>query len=457
MFAGKFPWELPAPVVPELINGAIHATTPAPVYHLPLEYHWDFVDCTRAPGELGCMTVYAALAYGRFDQFVNTGRYRSLPRPVHVDVVQELPPLAIGNAQAVGESDSDLDDFKIVDLGMSDPLVASLRRDALILGGVRAGLASAYSLARTDLDDRETSEGVAATVVSVGDRFQVNLTPDRNAAVREFLNNELTAEEKDLFFTMAKIGMGVAPLVGACILGTGYRFVSTDTDNVNRAFGAMERHVISSASASVQSTWNVSVERYRDLAFYKAAHPVRDRFLMALARDDALVHILLRANLGPVAIRLPYREPAIRAARAYMAIVRAVQEFCALSGFVISHHVYLDTALTYVSSIPDWGPVPAPPVELRAPLPANRGDAIHVILEPLLMAAAPAVATGCGMYYALVEQAGHVTDPNHDPKLMPPSIRNLRTDHFAEFTQGIAAVRSYYKRSGAVEKGDLKE
>jgi len=414
-------------VLSNLRNGAvanIHA--PARREAIGAAYFWDYI--AGGGDQLSHLTLGCALAYGSF--------IASQPEPVF-----DPPRQPVGNIAHFG------------DFGVADPLKATLRREAIILGGVRAGIASAYRLEYNDLHTTERTLGTVATIAANTFTFETTHTDAagdltrREAATLAFAQAPFTEEEQELYFAMAKLGMGVPPLVGSSLLENGHHYLTGS----NKAFLALERQVIEGSSQPVRDQWQIAVDRSRDLAFHKACHPIANPLLYAFARNTELPLRLVRANLGSAAVRLPYIEPEIRASRAYLAVVNSVRTFGDTSGFRVDVP-QLSLILDYVVSIPDGGPVPPAPDGVIQP--ADRDTGIRDLLAPAMARAAPAVAVAVGMYHSLVEESGG--NPNTDSRLVAYSVRKLRGAYTADVAQGSSAIRNYrtFQRS-AIERGQL--
>lgn len=416
---------------PNLRNGVV-AVLEAPSRRgaIDAKYHWKTIG--GAAGRLDLSTIYVYVCYGA--------------------LVAAEATLAAG--AAVPDAGS-MAAFNAIRPGAARLQV--LRYEAIIIGGARAGAATAYTIVAGDLhaDERSTGDYVTIDLAPANPTWAFtsghtdaagNLTSDE-AATLSF--GPLSADEESLFLAMAKVGMGIAGLVGSMLIETGHHYLS----HASKAFAAVESQVIGALSAPAKAPWTADVSRSRDLAFHKALHPVSNGVLMGLARDVDLPLRLTAVSLGSAAVRLPYVEPEFKAARAMIAVVDSVQPFCEQSGFRVSVP-RLKELLRHVLSYPVAGGAPTVPAPGGIQVMGGRAEAIRDVLVPAMNAAKPVVATATGMYVAILEVSG--SNPGTDSRLLAFSVKKLRAEHPASVAAGAAAHRQYrtFERSAA-ERGGL--
>jgi len=377
-------------------------------------------------------TVYAALAYGA------------------LVAAEPLPPAAAGQQAPAGGDVQAWLPFR-----PTPQRLAVLRTEAVILGGVRAGAVTAYAMTPADLHGAEASAGavvildpaVAPWRFATGHSERAANLTSEEAASLEF--GPMSVQELALFLAMAKMGMAIAPLVGVSLLDTGHHYLSAG----KRPFDAVERQVVGGLAQDARALWAADAQRSRDLANHKALHPAANALLTGLARDPALPARLTTAGLGSAAVRLPYIEGEIRAARAIVAVVEAVQVFCGQSGYAIAVP-HLQACLRYVASYPPNAGQPAegPPAGIVAA--PNRLRAIADILTPAMVAARPLAAVASGMYAQILENAG--SNRAMDTRLQAYSIKKAQQECTGSVAMGAAAVRDYnaYRRA-KTDKGEL--
>lgn len=410
-------------VAPDLRNGiATDLLPPARRGAVLPQYYWRFVG--GLDGRLSHGTIYVSVAYGAL-------------------VAGTLDPAAA--APIAG----DLAHFG--NFGLTPATSAEIRKRAIILGAVRAGIAASYVLVYADLHATEAFPGEFVTVGVNGFTFgsahtdaAANLTFEE-AAVLSF--PPLTDVELECYFELTKLGMGLVPLVGCSLLETGHHYLGDKA----ASFRGLEKQVLSGAREEVKLFFSEGLDENRGLAFHKACHPVGNALLTTLARSTTIAARLVAAGLGSVAIRVPHIESEVKAARAYVAIVESAFGWCQTSGYRLSVPRLTGTLL-WVGQITHAGNS----VAGRYGLPAgvSRADGIRNYLVPAMVAAEPAAAIASGVYQAIVEVTGGNT--TGDTRLGAYSVAKLRKSRVAEVGQGMSAVRAFRLfQTNQIEKGNL--
>jgi hypothetical protein len=414
---------------PDMRNGvAAQLVAPARRESIPAKYFWGRVGGLTS--NLALSTVYSAVAFAG---------------------------LLGAEPGATARNAGTLENY--AGFGLADARLAVLRTHAIILGGVRAGVATAYRIRAADI---AATEATANDIITVNEQAGTYALPSGHvadgdnltfveAALVRFLTTEMTADEISLFFMCTRLGMAIPPLVGCSLLDTGHHYLTS----VNKPFLTVERQVVRNTGGAAQAAWDADIEVSRDLAYHKSCHPIADAALVSLARSKDLRDRLVAAGLGSAAVRLPYVEQPLRAARAYLAVVSAVAAFGALSGMVASTPG-LSRVVAYIDTIPATiganNAMPAPPQGLQQV--ATRDEAITRLLEPAILRAQPAVATASGILIGLVEDAGG--NPNTESRLNAYSIRKLRADFLSSVAMGTNGVRQFklYQRK-QIEDGEI--
>jgi hypothetical protein len=119
-------------------------------------------------------------------------------------------------------------------------------------------------------------------------------------------------------FIHAAIGM--PPCNGGTIVTTGvHHYVGSHKVICDAVFKQV-------FGTSVVPPGGLTVDELKDLLCHKAAHPIKSPILVGLARSVLLKDRLAAVNLGSAAVRIPFHFAPEKAASAYLALVRQVNQ-----------------------------------------------------------------------------------------------------------------------------------
>jgi len=428
--------------MPDLANGDVaNIVPPERASAVPAEYHIRHVE--DPSHDLRNAGIFCALAYGALASVLPTTAGYGAPA---------------GATYAVHLAEG---------FGIAGPIPAAIRDEALTLGAARCGVTAAYRVAAADWIAAEVGP-VSATVTapavaggahtwefgSAHSDAAGNLTREEALAIH-FLVVEMTEAEQELAFKVAAAAPGVVPANGCSLMATRHHYVP---DSVLMFLGG-EKQMLAGMSAAARAIWDRAPVRNRDLMFHKATHPYPSNMAIALCKSGDMPERLRALNLGAWAVRLPYVEPEVHQARAFVAVVKQVQVFCQSAGHQVAVP-RLEAALAYVVSCP-WavgaGVVmpPIPPGVMSVYVqPASRELAVSGILARAIQGAEEIVAWCVGVMLAIVDAMGE--NPALQSTLTARSILRIRQNNAASIAGGASAHKLFttYSRAAA-EKGTL--
>jgi len=249
---------------------------------------------------------------------------------------------------------------------------ASIRRRAIVLGSARAAISASYAIAPVDLLPSEYTNATIWTATGRDPNGAVvpadpangiaveaiQLSSNHNDAAgnltfAEALGDnmtELTDEEMAQSFAIYRMALGAPPLAGISLYKSKHHFLSSDT----RAIEAVERQVLGESNEAVRTWYRDNETEIRDTLWHKAAHPVDPTLLKALACSNETKARLDLMDLPSAAVRIPYMEPEIQAARAYLVTVDAIASWSATKGHRITLPG-LEAAIAAAEAMPRTG------------------------------------------------------------------------------------------------------
>lgn len=280
----------------------------------------------------------------------------------------------------------------------------SIRRRAIVLGAARAAISASYSIER---DDLLPNERTAATIWSATGRDAANNVVPADAAggiavqaIRLTTNHTdargdltfaealgdrmdaLTDEEMTFAFAIYRMALAAPPLAGLSLYKSKHHFLSTNT----RAVEAVEGQVLGDCDEAVRTWFRDNELEIRDVLWHKAAHPITTGLLKTLAASLETKARLDAIDLAAATVRLPYIEPELQAAKAYLVTVDTIASWAATKGHNVSVPG-LEAAVAAAEAMPRTGnasPYPGEPPVSRADfiageLSARRNRALNVV------------------------------------------------------------------------------
>jgi hypothetical protein len=301
---------------------------------------------------------------------------------------------------------------------------ASIRRRAIALGATRAAISGSYAITAADLLVNEsvqtttwTARGRSATGAPIAPDVTrgipiVDITlssrhtdVDGNLTFAEALGDamdDLTDEEWSLVYAVYRMGLAAPPFAGVSLLECQHHYLTIRSNTVE----GTEGQALTDEGEDVSRVFKDHEDEFRDVIWHKAAHPVRPDLLTELAIDNSMSSKLGKMNLGAAAIRVPYIEPELRAANAYLAVVKAISSWAKANG----HRVELP-ALTAAVEATQRMPHRGTAVPYTGAPAMTRAEFVLTELVPRKSAAESVVAWAVGVARAMREDEVRRTRP----------------------------------------------
>jgi hypothetical protein len=303
------------------------------------------------------------------------------------------------------------------------------RKWAIVLAGVRAGAAASWRLGRSDLTARETkSSGMR---VNAG-RVSLAQPSERQLWVRARGMSALTQVEMEALAMCAYIGMAVPVLQGASLISTGHHYVPTTYG----MFKGLKRQALGASSRGVQAWVEAMGERFDDLAFHKACHPVSPDLKRELAARPEVADKLGASGHGSAAIRLPAIPSEATGGKAAIALVRAASRVAADMGDTLT----VSRGEALMESLERAGPG------------LERTAACNAVVA--WVAEHSRMLAFCA---GVVQQVHDTTGVGKNTLLAAYSVRKLLAAEPAEVSKGMSYARAAAARvRGAMEDGSYR-
>jgi hypothetical protein len=322
-----------------------------------------------------------------------------------------------------------------LDMGFGSEMTSLQREEnrkwAVVLAGVRAGAMAAW---RLGVGDMTLKEIVNAGMEQVGDVIVQTAGGSTSTAKWTAARSlePLTDVEMQALGMCAYMGMAVPILQGASLIQTGHHYVPS----TYKLFEGIKRQAVGSVSSEV-GAWVTSMgERFNDLAFHKACHPISPNLKRELAIRPDIAMKLSASGHGSASIRLPAIPSEATGGKAALALVRSANRVIA---------------------------------EMDKPVDIDRGIALMASLEEAELGEARSAA--CDAVVAWVEEnAGFlafcagIVQQVHDSSgtgqstlLSAYSVKKLMSANPTEVSKGVAFARaSADKTRQRMERGEYK-
>lgn len=210
---------------------------------------------------------------------------------------------------------------------------AEIRKWSVVLAGVRSGAQAAWRLQQGDMTMKELRpSGMEQAGEQIAMVAEGTTATSKWAAARSV--PDMTAVEMDALAMCAYMGMAVPILQGASLVATGHHYVPS----TYKLFEGLLRQAMGSATREVQVWVEAMGERFKDLAFHKACHPISPDLKRELAIRQDTAQKLAASGHGSAAIRLPAIPSEASGGKAAIALVRAAEHTIASLGGEISAH-----------------------------------------------------------------------------------------------------------------------
>lgn len=361
-------------------------------------------------------------------------------------------------AIAVGDPDPAVD-TAITAAGTS-PVV---RLKAITLGTARASIEDSWNIGVNEWSSTETHGASLVTVnrvvpapgavVPAGGELTLAaaLRNPFNQMEVDFANGmtAITGQEWEYIFTIYQLAK-VAPVLAGCqLLENNHHYLSSNT----KATQAVEEQLFGSLEPTdpTSATWRANTVLIRDLVWHKAPHVVVTNVLTGLAIDDDVPLRLESAGLGSGAVRLPYIESKVRAAKAMIAVDTQVR----MSTRAAGHKVGIPTLRAAVEILDTLGHQLAGAYNLAGYTNCTtRLDFVNGPLVTIMALSESVVAWEAGWYKSLLE-AGSV-NLSRNSVMQAYSIKRIVNTYAAQTADGSTARELWGRaQKSAAEKGDI--
>jgi hypothetical protein len=306
--------------------------------------------------------------------------------------------------------------------------VADLRKWAVVLAGVRAGAQAAWRLRIGDVTVKEVigsgmeMQGDKITMASAGSTATTKWAAARSVP-------EMTQVEMEALAMCAYMGMAIPVLQGASLVATGHHYVPSTYG----LFKGLRKQALGSSSPDV-GTWVESFgERFDDLAFHKACHPVSPDLKRSLAAMGEIANKLTASGHGSAAIRLPAIPSEASGGKAAIALIRSAERVIVDMGGTIS----ANTGVQLMRDLEE--------AEVGSPRSAACDKVVAWVSEHERTLAFCA---------GIVQQIHDSTGTGKSTLLSAYSVKKLMAAHPSEVARGVTLARAASSRAReAMERG----
>jgi hypothetical protein len=305
---------------------------------------------------------------------------------------------------------------------------ADIRKWAVVLAGVRSGAQAAWRLQEGDMTMKEVvSSGMEVMGGRVSTATTGGTASSKWAAARSV--EDMSAVEMDALAMCAYMGMAVPVLQGASLVSTGHHYVPTTYG----LFAGLKKQALGASSREV-SAWVESMgERFDDLAFHKACHPISPDLKRELAIMPETGSKLAASGHGSAAIRLPAIPSEASGGKAAIALVKhADQTIRSMRGSISAN-----TGIRLLKELEEAAPG------------APRARACDAVVE--WISKNEKVLALCA---GIVQQIHESTSTGTNTLLRAYSVKKLVAAHPSEVSRGVNLARSAAMRDrAAMEEG----
>jgi len=231
----------------------------------------------------------------------------------------------------------------------------------------------------------------------------------------------ITQPEEAVVGTLVYLGMSVPVMQGVSLVLTGHHFLP----NTKNVFMGMKRQAMQVGGAEVTRWIEALGDRFDDLAFHKACHPIMPASKRRWAKSTEMSAKLVASGHGAAAIRLPALPSEAQGGKAAIAVVgKAV---AVVRG--MGHNIAISS-----------GPALIQAVETAAEGRDERAAVVAV--KNWLTANGSQIAFCAGIVQNISESGAG----GKETTLSAFSIRKLMSEHSAEVSRGLTYARAYSTR-----------
>lgn len=306
-----------------------------------------------------------------------------------------------------------------------------IKQWAIVLAGVRAGAQAAWRLTEGDITRKEVrASGMEikngkVMMSATGDTASAKWTAARSVV-------DMTKDEMDMLAMCVYMGMAVPVLQGASLITTGHHYVPS----TYQIFRGLKRQALGAASKEVGTIVESMGERFDDLAFHKACHPISPDLKRELAIQTAVADKLSASGHGSAAIRLPAIPSEATGGKAALALIKAAERVMAEMGDTIS----ADTGLALMRALED------------ASAGEPRAKACNAVVE-WVESNSRILAVCAGIVQHVHDNSG----TGKNTLLSAYSVQKLMRANPAEVSKGVIyAKAANAKMKDSMEKGEYK-
>jgi len=210
---------------------------------------------------------------------------------------------------------------------------SEIRKWAVVLAGVRAGAQAAWRIRVGDVTVKECiPSGMAALDGKIVMATEGSTASAKWAGARSV--PDMTQVEMDALAMCAYMGMAIPVLQGASLIATGHHYVPT----TYRIFQGLKKQALGASGKDVGSWVETMGDRFDDLAFHKACHPVSPDLKREWAVNSEVANKLTASGHGSASLRLPAIPSEASGGKAAIALIRNAEPTIKSMGGSITAH-----------------------------------------------------------------------------------------------------------------------
>jgi len=307
---------------------------------------------------------------------------------------------------------------------ITDVIRLEARTDAIIVGSVRAAASGAWHLTPPDMNTEEmVSAGSVFTPGAAGHMGSVsagNGTAGGNYTIAQGMA-PITADEVAVINILMYLGMAVPIMQGISLVLTGHHFLPTTKNH----FAGMKRQALQIGGDTVRTWVEALGDRFDDMAFHKACHPISPPTKRAWAKNPTVAIRMVASGHTAAAIRIPALPSDAQGAKAAIAVM--VKAAPVIRG--MQHTI-------------SWA---AGAAAITAVEVASEG---RVEIDAVAEARAWLVGHAAQIAFCIgiVQYLSDASATGRDSTLNAYSIRKLTTDYNADVSRGSTYARAYVTR-----------
>lgn len=303
-------------------------------------------------------------------------------------------------------------------------VMTASRNAAIVIGSIRAGAASAWTLTPADMNREEVvgsgSEFAAVAGSAVGHVDRGAGTAGGNYALATGMT-AITPQEVNVINILAYLGMAVPVMQGISLVLTGHHYLPTTKNH----FMGMKRQALQAGGEEVTVWIEALGDSFDDWAFHKACHPISPPVKRSWAKNVDVAARMTASGHTAAAIRIPALPSDAQGAKAVLAVM--VKAAPVIQG--MNHHISWAQGTAAIRA-----------VELAA---EGREELDAVAAAKAWVSAHSSQAGFCaGIVRFLADSEG----TGQDSTLRAFSVRKIIGDKAADVSKGTTYARAYTQR-----------